>query len=248
MQSLSIVIPAYNEQDRILPTLSILSNFFNEEKLPYEVIVVNDGSIDSTREIIEAYQLNNKRLNLKLVNLNSNMGKGMAVKNGVEVAQNEIIIFFDADLSYEPLNIRKAISYFRDPGVDIVVGDRNLKESEIVNPPPLLRRISGKIYAWMVCKFILNGITDSQCGFKAFRKEVAKKIFQKITIPRFGFDVELLYIAKKANFNIRKMPVQCKNSPGSRVKIVSDSLRMFKDLFSIKANDRKGLYENVGGK
>ena len=245
MKSISIIIPAYNEQNRILPTLRSLDDFFRKEKINCEIITVNDGSNDSTRETVQSYQKDNRSLDLKLINLNKNMGKGMAVKSGIEAAENEIIIFLDADLSYDPSNIKKAVSYLENPDVDIVIGDRNLKESEIVNPPPLLRRITGRIYAWMVSKYILRGITDSQCGFKAFKKNVAKRIFKKITISRFGFDVELLYIAKKANFFISRMPVRCTNSPGTRVKIISDSLRMFTDLFTIKSNDRKGVYNNI---
>lgn len=247
MKSLSIIIPAYNEENRILPTLKALDEFLRKEILFHEIIIVNDGSYDSTVEVVEEHMKNNPNLILKLSNLSENMGKGMAVKKGVEVAQNEIIMFFDADLSYEPSNIRRAMSYLGNPDIDIVIGDRNLKESEIVSPPPFLRRISGKIYAWMVGKFILQGITDSQCGFKVFRKEAAKKIFKKTTIPRFGFDVELLYIANKAKLRIMKMPVRCLNSPGSRVKLFSDSLMMFKDLFTIKSNDRKGFYNNIDG-
>ena len=247
MKSLSIIIPAYNEENRILPTLKAVNEFFKKEKLFYELIIVNDGSLDSTVKVVDEYKKNNSGLILKLSSLSKNMGKGMAVKRGVEVAQNEIIMFFDADLSYEPSNIRKALSYFENPDIDIVIGDRNLKESEIVNPPPLLRRLSGKIYAWIVGKFILQGITDSQCGFKVFRKEAAKRIFKKTTIPRFGFDVELLYIANKGKFRIAKMPVRCLNSPGSRVRLFSDSLLMFKDLFTIKSNDRQGIYNNIDG-
>ena len=245
MESLSIIIPAYNEENRILPTLKALDEFLRKEKFIFEIIIVNDGSLDSTVKVVEEYRKNNPNLNLKVSNLSKNMGKGMAVKKGIEIAQNEIIMFFDADLSYEPANIMKAILYLENPDIDIVIGDRNLKESEIVNPLPFSRRISGKIYAWMVGKFILKGITDSQCGFKVFRKESAKRIFRKTTIPRFGFDVELLYIANKAKIRIIKMPVRCLNSPGSRVKLFSDSLVMFKDLFTIKSNDRKGTYNNI---
>ena len=247
MKSLSIIIPAYNEENRILPTLKAVNEFFREENLFYEIIIVNDGSLDSTVKVVEEYKKNNPDLILKISTLSKNMGKGMAVKKGIEVAENDIIMFFDADLSYEPSNIKKALSYFENPDIDIVIGDRNLKESEIINPPPLLRRLSGKIYAWLVGKFMLQGITDSQCGFKVFRKEAAKKIFKKITIPRFGFDVELLYIANKGIFRIAKMPVRCLNSPGSRVRLFSDSLLMFKDLFTIKSNDRKGFYNNTNG-
>ncbi|OGL40205.1 MAG: hypothetical protein A2043_02235, partial [Candidatus Schekmanbacteria bacterium GWA2_38_9] len=219
---------------------------FRKNNFSYEIIIVNDGSLDSTVKVVEECRKSNPNLHLKLANLERNMGKGMAVKKGIEEAQHDIIMFFDADLSCEPSNIKRAFSYFENPDIDIVIGDRNHKDSEIVNPPSFLRRISGKIYAWMVGKFILKGITDSQCGFKVFRKEAAKRIFRKTTIPRFGFDVELLYIANKANFRIMKMPVRCINSPGSRVKVISDSLVMFKDLFIIKANDRKGLYDNIG--
>ena len=245
MESLSIIIPAYNEQNRILSTLKAIDDFFSKEKFMYEVIVVNDGSVDQTKEVVEKYQSDKGSLDLKIINLPKNMGKGMAVKRGVEVAQNDIVMFFDADLSYGPLNIKRVVSFLTDPEVGIVIGDRNINESEIINPPPLLRRVSGKIYAWMVGRFILRGITDYQCGFKAFRKDIAKRIFRKITIHRFGFDVELLYIAQKADFKIRKMPVQCTNSPGTRVKIISDSLIMFNDLFTIKSNNRKGYYNNI---
>src|SRR4030067_3695143 len=102
MKSLSIIIPAYNEENRILPTLKAVNEFFREENLFYEIIIVNDGSLDSTVKVVEEYKKNNPDLILKISTLSKNMGKGMAVKKGIEVAQNEIIMFFDADLSYEP--------------------------------------------------------------------------------------------------------------------------------------------------
>lgn len=241
MHSVSVIIPAYNESDRISSTLESLSNYFPNFAGDYEIIIVNDGSNDGTDELVKNF-IKNHSVKMSLINLDSNCGKGMAVKKGVENAKMEIIIFLDADLSYGPENISEALKQFEDPQTGLIIGNRNMKESKIVNTPPLLRRISGKIYSLLVQSMVLPGISDSQCGFKAFRRECAKEIFRRLTIFRFGFDVEILYIALKREYTIKKMPVICTNAEDSRVRLLADSMRMFSDLFTIRANNRKGLY------
>ncbi|RMF96757.1 MAG: glycosyltransferase family 2 protein [Candidatus Schekmanbacteria bacterium] len=241
MHSVSVIIPAYNEVERISSALESLSHFFSNFPKEYEIIIVNDGSTDGTEKLVKDF-IKNHIGNMSLINLDKNCGKGMAVKKGVENATKDIIIFLDADLSYGPENITRALEEFKDSQRQIIIGNRNMKESRIINPPPLLRRISGKIYSLLVQTLVLPGISDSQCGFKAFRKDCAKEIFKRLTIFRFGFDVEILYIAMKLGYNIKKMPVVCTNAQDSRVHLFSDSFRMFTDLFTIRANDKKGLY------
>jgi len=241
MYSVSVIIPAYNEIDRISSALESLSNFFSNFAGDYEIIIVNDGSSDGTEELVNNF-IKNHPIKMSLISLNTNCGKGMAVKKGVENSKMDIIIFLDADLSYGPENISEALKQFEEPNMGLIIGNRNMKESKIVNPPPLLRRISGKIYSLLVQSMVLPGISDSQCGFKAFRKECAKEIFNRLTVFRFGFDVEILYIALKREYTIKKMPVICTNTESSSVRLLADSLRMFSDLFTIRANNRKGLY------
>lgn len=241
MNSISIIIPAYNESKRILPTLEGLVDFFSGFMSKYEIIVVDDGSTDGTSELVKEFA-SGISANISVVQLDLNCGKGMAVKRGVEKAENDIVFFVDADQSYGPENIAYAVKEFEDPGISMLIGDRNLKDSRIINPPPMLRTISGKIYSLLVQSLVLPGITDSQCGFKAFRRECAVSIFKRITIFRFGFDVEVLYIAKKLGYKIKKIPITCRNTIESRVRLINDSLRMFSDLFTIRANDKKGLY------
>ncbi len=241
MHSVSVIIPAYNEGDRISSALETLTDYFSSFPGEYEIIIVNDGSSDNTGNIVEDF-IQKHSVKMSLVNLDKNRGKGMAVKRGVEKASEDIVIFLDADLSYGPENITAALKYFDDSHIDLAIGNRNTKESKITNPPLLIRQVSGKIYALLVQSLVLPGISDSQCGFKAFRRECAKEIFRRLTIFRFGFDVEALYIALKMEYRIKKMPVSCTNTTDSRVRLFTDSLRMFSDLFKIRSNNAKGLY------
>jgi len=231
-KEISIVIPAYNEENRIGKTLEIIINYCKKNFKDYEIIVVDDCSKDSTNNLVLSYK--NKKIKL-LKNL-KNRGKGYCVKIGVLNAKFPLILFSDSDLATPIEEVKKMISYIEN-GFDFVIASRNLKDSKIFVKQPKYRQNIGKLFALFVN--ILTGIIfkDTQCGFKLFKKYPAKFCFKKTTIERFTFDVELLYIAKKHEFKIKEVPVTWIDKPGSKVKVLRDSYRMLKDLFKIRLND-----------
>jgi len=227
---ISIIIPAYNEEKRINKTLETILSYLQKKKYDYELIVVNDGSTDKTKDVVLEFK--NKQITV-IDNL-KNMGKGYSVKHGFLAATKEWILFSDADLSTP---IEELETFFRYKDYDVIIGSRNLPDSLIVVKQPLLRSTLGKIFPFFVQMLLLPGIRDSQCGFKLFRKDAAKKIAALQTIDGFCFDAEQLYIAKKFGFKIKEVPISWHNDERSKIKIVKDSVRMFVDLVRIRFKD-----------
>lgn len=236
---LSIVIPAYNEETLITSTLECLQNYLSARPEPYEIIVVDDGSQDKTVEAVKQLQKNN--LDLRLLVNSHNMGKGFSVRRGVLESRGQFIIFTDADLPYELDAITGFLRALRD-GYDLAVGSRVLPGSE-VRGVPALRYLAGQIFSWMVQAVLFSGLPDTQCGFKSFRASAAKQIFRRLTIGGFGFDVEMLFIARKRKLTIRPVPVHMiEHRQRSRVRLVKDSFTMFANLFMVRWNDLQGKY------
>ena len=237
---LSLVIPAYNEGEIIDGTLKTVASYLGKRVSSYEIIVVCDGCRDNTASLAqEAAKKNN---NIKVVDRQMNMGKGFSVREGVLSAQGDYIIFTDADLSTPIEEIDKLLKWLEE-GHDIVIGSRALAESDIQIHQPWYRERMGKIFNLFVQALALRGIKDTQCGFKGFRKDVAEKIFPLQTIRGFGFDVELLYIAKKYGYTIKEIPVRWINREASKVNPLTHSAQMFLDLIRIRMRDIKGKYE-----
>lgn len=237
MYSVSIIIPAYNEEKRLPQTLKKILSFINENSLKAEILVINDGSKDNTAKLANNFQ-NQK---IRIIDNDKNMGKGFCINRGVQEAKNDIILFTDADLS-TPIEFLLPFLKNHEMGFDIVIASRAVKGAEKKIKQPFIRDIMGKIFN--ICVRLLLGfdIKDTQCGFKSFKNEVAKKIFSKQTIFDFGFDPEILYIAKIHNFSIKEYPVEWYDSKGTKVKALSDSFKMFLDLIKIKLNHKKGIY------
>lgn len=235
---LSIVIPAYNEEKRLGASLqeiqSFLPNYFEQT----EVIVVNDGSSDRTSQVAKAFLQESGAHRLMLIELPRNCGKGAAVKAGVERATGDYILFMDADLSTPLSEISKVISVLEN-GKDIAIGSRAIESSNILEHQPFYRETMGKLFNLFVKLLVIDGISDTQCGFKAFRREVAREIFNRLQTARFGFDVEVLLWAKVLGYTIEEVGVTWVNSPHSRVSPIRDSLEMLWSLFRI----RRQVYE-----
>lgn len=236
---LSIIVPAYNEENLIVDTLDAIHDFLSARSESFEIIVVDDGSRDTTVQRVEQW---GKAKHAKLLVNEMNMGKGFSVRRGVEASRGENLIFIDADLPYE-LN---AIDGFLDAlraGNDLAIGSRVLPGSE-VKGVPAARFFAGQVFSWMVQGFLFLGIRDTQCGFKSFRAGAAREIFRRLTISGFGFDVELLFIARKLQYRIQPVAVRMiHHRLGSRVRLVSHSLEMLNDLFVIRSNDLRGKYK-----
>lgn len=239
---LSIIIPAFNEQKLIGVTIENLINYL-EEKFPLsEIVLVDDGSTDDTVSIVqEKYQKLKARTLIRICENGENVGKGYSVKKGMLRAHGEIRLFMDADMPFE-LDVLPQIIQSINQGIPIVVGARDLPGSTLVNVP-FLRFIAGQVFSLLVQLFAFKGISDTQCGLKAFRAEAAQKIFSLITLNDFAFDVEALFIARKLGYEIKRVPVRMTGFRGdSRVHIIKDSLMMFVDLLRIRLNNLKGLY------
>lgn len=237
---LSVIIPAYNEEALIISTLDCLQSYLSARPESYEIIVVDDGSRDRTVESVQQLQKNNNQVRL-LVNP-QNMGKGFSIQKGVQESQGQIIIFTDADLPYELDAIHGFLQALRN-GCDLAIGSRVLPGSE-VKGVPMLRYIAGQVFSWMVQAVLFHGLPDTQCGFKSFRAEAAKEIFRRVRIGGFGFDVEMLFIARKRKYTIRPVPVHMiEHRQRSRVRLLKDSFKMFANLFMIRWNDLQGKYE-----
>lgn len=231
IKSISIVIPAFNEEKRILPTIRKIDDYLRENAEESEIIIVNDGSIDNTSEIIGNLSEGNE--NIKLLNCSSNKGKGFSVKTGVLNSACDLVLFSDADLSTPIEEVEKFLPWI-EAGYDIVIGSRALTESEIIEKQSWYRQSMGKIFNLLVRTIVLGGIYDTQCGFKLFRSGPAKEIFEPLKTEGFAFDVEALLRAQRMGYQIKEVPVRWINSPQSKVRMLRDSFRMFIDLLRIR--------------
>jgi dolichyl-phosphate beta-glucosyltransferase len=237
---LSIIIPAYNEEALILSTLDGLDSYLSARPETCEIIVVDDGSQDQMADCIREWQ-KQSRADLRLLINEKNLGKGFSIRRGVMESRGRFIIFIDADLPYELDAIDGFLHALRS-GYDLAIGSRVLPGSQ-VKGVPILRYISGQIFSWMVQAVLFQGLPDTQCGFKSFRSDAAREIFRRVTIGGFGFDVEMLFVARKLKLAIQPIAVQMiDHRHRSRVRLIIDSFKMFANLFMVRWNDLQGKY------
>jgi len=235
----SIIIPAYNESGRIRPTLDELVRYSREHNWDVEILVVDDGSRDDTAQIVLDYGKSHPQI--RLVRNPGNRGKGFSVKNGMLHAQGEICLFTDADLSSpvgEALHLLDAIA----SGADIAIGSRWLKAELQTERQPLYRQLFGRIFN-LVLRVILGlNFADTQCGFKAFRREAVQQIFPLQRIERWGFDPEILFLARRAGLVVKEVPVVWAHSEGTRLHPFRDGFRMFVEVLRIRWYSISGAY------
>lgn len=238
---LSIVIPAYNEEALIVNTLDSLRYYMMARPEQYEIVVVDDGSQDKTLMCIQDWQ-KQMDANLQLLSNEKNMGKGYSIRRGVMESRGQYVIFIDADLPYELYAIDHFLEALKN-GYDLAVGSRVLPGSE-VKGVPAYRYIAGQIFSLMVQAVLFSGLPDTQCGFKSFTSVAAREIFRRVSIDGFGFDVEMLFVARKLKFAIQPVAVQMiEHRQRSRVRLLSDSLKMFSNLFMVRWMDWQGKYD-----
>ena len=246
---LSIVIPTYNEEKRIEDSLEKIYSFLKSQNFSYEVIVSDDGSSDTTREIVEWYQKDWP--NLKLLK-NIHKGKAPAIISGIFEARGEYTLFTDVDLSVPIEEATKMLNWIESHGYDIAIASREGIGAKRINEPQT-RHFMGRVFNALVQIVLLPGINDTQCGFKLFRTNAIQKIFNKTKLYSLNdkeisggrvsaFDVEILYIARKLGYKIKEVPVIWYYGGDSKVHNVKDSYYNAKDVFKVKFNSLRGLY------
>jgi dolichyl-phosphate beta-glucosyltransferase len=232
---LSVVIPAYNEERRLPPTLIDVIDFFDRKSISYEVVVIDDGSTDGTAEVVRKFE--RVRNQVRLIQLPRNYGKGHAVRLGVLNCRGSCILFADAD-GATPIQEFDRLKAAISEGADVAIGSRALASTETKVATSLHRRFLGRVFNKCVNMILLPSIADTQCGFKMFTRKAALFLFRRQRADRFSFDVELLYMAHKANLAIKEVPINWTNVPGSKVNLVLDSLSMFRDVFRFRVIHR----------
>ncbi len=235
----SIVLPAYNESARIAGTLDRILAHATQRGWKVEVIVVNDGSSDDTANIVRQFAAEHSVV--RLLENPGNRGKGYSVRNGMLRAQGEILLFSDADLS-SPIEEADKLFAAIANGADIAIGSRWVDPRLQIRRQPLLRRVLGRIFNLALRVILGLQFKDTQCGFKAFTRRSAQAIFPLQKIERWGFDPEVLYLAKKFGFAVREVPVAWSHREGTRIHPLRDGIRMFGELLRIRWYALKGNY------
>jgi glycosyltransferase involved in cell wall biosynthesis len=235
---LSIVVPAFNEASRIGDSIGRIDAFMRQSPLSFELIVVDDGSIDNTAEVVRRAQAKG----LRLVRNETNHGKGYTVRQGVLAATGKYVLFTDADLSAPIEEVNKLLDVATKEGADVVIGSRAVDRKYIEKHQSSLREFGGIVFNLMVRLFLGLRLHDTQCGFKLFDRQRSRRSFEKLTTFGFGFDPELLFLAKRDGLSIREVPVRWSHMEGSKINFFRDSIRMFSDLVRIRWNAAIGRY------
>lgn len=235
---LSIIIPAYNEEHRLPDTLERIARFLDQQSYPAEVIVVENGSSDRTLEVAREFAGRDERVRALH---EERRGKGRAVRTGMLAASGQFRFICDADLSMPIEQVNRFLPPHLE-GADIAIASREAPGAVRYNEPEY-RHLTGRVFNALVRWLALPGLQDTQCGFKCFRAEVAEEVFPLQTINGWTFDVEVLYIARRRGYRICEIPIDWYFNPESKVRVLRDSWRMFRDLLTIRANGRRGAYD-----
>lgn len=238
---LSVIIPSFNEEERLPAALEKVANYIRTRRPNTEVIVVDDGSTDRTAAVAESWR--DRIPQLRVVGNGINRGKGFSVRHGSLEATGEMILFTDADLSSPIEEGEKLYAALKDH--DVAIGSRAIDRSLIEVRQSLFREVAGVVFNRIVRVILRLPFVDTQCGFKAFRREPCRIIFEQQSIERFGFDPELLYLARHHGLSTVEVPVRWAHSPATKVSMMRDSLQMFLDVFVIRWNALRGKYRRM---
>lgn len=229
-------MPAYNEHDRIGPTLVRLNEFLTEQPYSWKVVVVNDGSKDDTAQIVSTFAATHDRF--ELLDSQPNHGKGFVVRKGMLETEADWLLFSDADLA-APIEEVDKLWKAVENGTPIAIGSRPLKESNLEVRQPWYREMAGRSFNLAVQVFAVKGIKDTQCGFKLFRQDVAQDVFGRCKLDGFGFDFESLMIARDLGYKIAEVPIRWSHQEGSKVNMVRDGIRMLTELVKLRSAGKK---------
>ncbi|MDA8173028.1 MAG: glycosyltransferase family 2 protein [Nitrospiraceae bacterium] len=238
-KSISVVIPAYNEEKRLLPTLEKVHAYLSGNYHDFELLVVDDGSADATVRVAGEFAANHD--GVRILRNERNMGKGAAIRRGVLASGGEMVLISDADLSTPIEELEKFMPYLEE-GYHIVIGSRAMPGADIRIRQPLHREVMGRVFNMFVQGLLVSGVKDTQCGFKLFKGPEAKMLFSRGIINGFSFDAEILFLAQKSGLRIKETPVIWLNSAASTVRVASDPAKMFAQLLVIRLNWLRGRY------
>ena len=237
--NISIIIPAYNEEGRLGDTLQRILSYMNEKGHDYEIIVIDDGSRDDTKAVAERFQ----QYRVRTIRNDRNRGKGYAVRHEMLEAQKTLVLFSDADLSTPIEELENLAARILAGEAQVAIGSRAIPGARIEVSLPAYRVAMGKIFNLFVRMVAIGGVHDTQCGFKLFIRETAREIFRRQRLYGFGFDVEILAIARQLGYRVVEVPVRWINSAETKVDVFRDSAAMFFDLFKIRWNGFLGMYK-----
>lgn len=235
--SISVVVPAYNERDRIVASLQEIYAYLHKDQPPSELLVVDDGSTDDTCEVVEAFAVGHP--GTTLIRTTPNRGKGHAVRVGVMRARGSHILFSDADLATPIEELARLMAKLEEGG-EVAIGSRAARGAVLAVRQPWYREIAGRTLNQLVRRVAVPQISDTQCGFKLFRRDAAHDLFGRSVEDGFGFDVEILHLARRRGYRIAEVPVAWRHREGSKVRIVRDSMRMLGTLRRIAWRDLRG--------
>lgn len=243
--SLSVIIPAYNEAERLGKTLETVASYLTEYSPESELIVVDDGSSDNTAGLSNEVLNAHASLRTSVISYKSNLGKGRAVRLGLLAARGDVALFSDADLSTPITEAPKLVDPIVRGDSDVTFGSRALDRSLIGVHQPWRREQGGRVFNLVVRLATGLPFWDTQCGFKAFRVNVCRPLIEAATVDRFGFDVELLYLSYRAGLRLKEIPVRWDHNEGSKVSVVRDSFKMLSEVGLIRQQARRGVYDNA---
>jgi dolichyl-phosphate beta-glucosyltransferase len=232
---LSVVIPTFNERIRLLPTIGAVATHASSVGMPWELIISDDGSTDGTPDLVRSLELPNTTV----LSTAENRGKGDAVRRGVMAARGDFVLFTDADESTPIHQVDDLLSAVWLQGHDIAVGSRS--HGSVQNRSRLRRAASAGLQM-LVRHALRTNVVDTQCGFKLFQRDAARRVFDAQTIDGFSFDLEVLYLARRFGYSVAEIPVEWHDAPGSKVNSAREAKRFLADIARIRANERKGVY------
>lgn len=234
---LSVVVPVYNEQNRIEKGLKKITDYLARQRFSWELIVVDDGSSDSTASLARSNL--KKHLNARMLKA-KHLGKGGAVRKGVLDAMGEWVLFLDIDLA-TPMNELNKFMEIRDR-YDVIIGSRKMKGAKVLVHQPKFREFGGKVFTALTNVLVTKGISDITCGFKLYRAELAMKLFRASILTDWSFDAEILFLAQKQGARIKELPVSWRDDPNTKVNMLKDTLRSLWGLIKIRLYDVIGAY------
>jgi len=242
LTSISIVLPAYNEEARLPVTLAAILSYLEARNWKeFEILVVNDGSVDGTAAVAERFR--SRHPQVTLLENPGNRGKGYSVRHGMLKARGDWVLFSDSDLSAPIEELDKLMEAAAANNASVVIGSRALDRSLIKVHQSWFRETAGRIFNLLMRLIIGLPFADTQCGFKLFERRAAQEVFRRQRIERWGFDAEVLFIARKLGFKTIEIPVRWSHSEGTKISMFRDSLNMFVDLLRVRWNHLRGLYD-----